>query len=219
MRTEHAVPPVPLADLARVAEAQERFNRALAGLRDADVRRPTALPGWTVGHVLTHVARNADSHCRRAGAAVGREVVEQYAGGWEGRSREIETGSGRSAAELVDDVRDSARRLQATWERLPASAWPQPTVDVGGRRRPLSALPGRRWQELEVHLVDLELGPSRRDWSDDFVGASLPRLRESLGGRLPAGVEPPMFGDPRDELAWLYGRPGGPGLPVLAPWG
>jgi len=66
---------VPTDDIERVADAQARFDTAIAGLSDADVRRPSALPDWTVGHVLTHVARNADSHVRRTRAAQRHEVV------------------------------------------------------------------------------------------------------------------------------------------------
>jgi len=31
---------------------------------DADVRAPSLLPGWTRGHVLSHIARNADGITR-----------------------------------------------------------------------------------------------------------------------------------------------------------
>src|SRR5437870_836296 len=98
----------PNDDIARVVIAQERFDTAIAGLNDADVRRASPLPGWSVGHVLSHVARNADSHTRRAQAASRNEVVDQYAGGWEGREAEIAAGADRTARELIDDVRDSA---------------------------------------------------------------------------------------------------------------
>lgn len=60
---------VPEADIARVADAHARFIDAIEGLGAADMRGPSLLPGWSVGHVLTHVARNADSHIRRTDAA------------------------------------------------------------------------------------------------------------------------------------------------------
>lgn len=43
-------------------EAQERLLLRVAGLDDGAMRAPSRLPGWTVGHVLTHLARNADAH-------------------------------------------------------------------------------------------------------------------------------------------------------------
>lgn len=207
-------------DRGRVAGAQERFEATIAAFGDEQVRRPSLLPDWTVGHLLSHVARNADSHCRRAEAAVRGEIVDQYPGGFPARAAEIDQGSGRPAAVLIDDVRTSAAALAETWSRVHPDAWANVTRDVGGRERPLHALVGRRWQELEVHVVDLGVGVTHREWSDDFVGVWLPRLREGARGRLAAGVELPRPGvlDERDELAWLYGRLRRDDLPELAPW-
>lgn len=211
----------PVEDVARVGDAQRRFVSAITSVQ-FDPTAPCALPGWTIGHLLAHVARNADSHVRRAEAAERGEVVEQYTGGYAGRAAEIEAGASASVAEMVDDVRRSGDELAEVWERLSRSAWAMTTHDVGGRSRPLRSLPGRRWQELEVHLVDVQLGVTYRDWSDDFVAAWLPHLRTSLASRLPTGARPPGsddFGDTRDELAWLYGRLRRDDLPTLVGWG
>jgi len=207
--------------IAHVHDAQRRFLDALDGLDDPTVGRPSLLPGWTVGHVISHVARNADSHVRRCEAAARGEIVEQYPGGYAGRAAEIESGAARPAGELLDDVRSSAERLESVWASLPEEAWQMPTIDVGGRERPLTELTSRRWQELEVHVVDLDLGVTYRDWPDDFVAAWLPRLRASLAARLPADSKARVAGtiDERAELAWLYGRLERDDLPVLAPWG
>jgi maleylpyruvate isomerase len=207
--------PAPTDEIARIVAAQQRFDAAIAALRDADMRRATALEGWTVGHVLTHVARNADSHTRRAEAAMRGEVVDQYPGGWEGREAAIVEGAGRTAAALIDDVHVSSEKMEAAWRAMPDAAWSNVTRDVGGRERPLSDLVARRWQELEVHLVDLDIGVTYRDWPDEFVEAWLPRVRAFFPGRpeRPAGL------DQHDELAWLYGRLQRDDLPVLPPWG
>ena len=209
--------------VARVVDAQRRFETAIAELDDAAVRRATELPGWTVGHLLTHVARNADSHVRRAEAAVLGQTVEQYAGGQRGRDQAIEAGSLRDARTLIADVSDSAERLRLAWRDLPRSAWSVVTRDVRGRERELRELPARRWQELEVHVVDLGLGVTPLDWSADFVAFWLPRLRDSMAARLPPGTPAPGVGDlsERQELAWLYGRDDGSrraDLPRLLPW-
>jgi hypothetical protein len=54
----------------------ERLNAATAclvedidGLGEDDVRGPSLLPGWTRGHVLTHLARNAEGGTRLLGWA------------------------------------------------------------------------------------------------------------------------------------------------------
>jgi len=211
----------PANDIVHVRDAQQRFLRAIDGLDDTTVHRPSLLPDWTVGHVLAHVARNADSHTRRCDAAARGETVEQYPGGYAGRAAEIEAGSARSAAQLVEDVRTSARRLDDAWTALADEAWDVVTIDVGGRERPLGELPARRWQELEVHVVDLGVGVTFRSWPADFVRTWLPRLRASLSQRLEAGLHVPAPGtlDEREELAWLYGRLERDDLPALAPWG
>src|SRR5579872_1795438 len=105
----------PGADLLWMVDAHARLGRHLDGITDEDVRRPTVLPGWSVGHVLTHLARNADSHLRRIAAASRGEVVDQYEGGPEGRAAEIEAGARRQAAELVADVRSSAEHVDASF--------------------------------------------------------------------------------------------------------
>ena len=45
---------------ARIDAATSRLTAAAAGLTDAQAREPSRLPGWSRGHVLTHLARNAD---------------------------------------------------------------------------------------------------------------------------------------------------------------
>jgi maleylpyruvate isomerase len=217
MRPENGVPD---EDLQRVAAANVRLLRAIEPLSDADMRRPTNLEGWSRGHVLTHLARNADSHCRRAHAAVRSEVIEQYPGGFEGRAAEIDAGARRSAEAVIADCRASGAALAGVWSDLLPEAWSCVTRDVGGRERPLRALPSRRWQELEVHLIDLDVGVSYSQWSNDFVDVFLPKLQATVEDRLPSGTALPtfLFRDPREELAWLYGRVHRPDLPALVPW-
>jgi maleylpyruvate isomerase len=213
-------PAVPVDDIEHVADAQRRFLAVIENLGEGDVRRDSLLPGWSVAHVLAHVARNADSHVRRADAAARGEVVEQYADGFAGRAAEIESTAALPAVALIGEVGSSADRLALTWDSLPEAAWTMVTIDVVGRERPLAALPARRWQELEVHVVDVGVGVSYRDWTEDFVAAWLPRLRASLPERLADGAQlpPPGTLDDRDELAWLYGRLQRDDLPTLAPW-
>ncbi|MGO9344304.1 MAG: maleylpyruvate isomerase N-terminal domain-containing protein [Acidimicrobiales bacterium] len=210
----------PELDLTRVKSAQVRFDAAMAQLDDGEILSPSLLPGWTIGHVLTHVARNADSHRQRAQAAARGVVVDQYEGGYAGRAAAIDQGALRRADEIIADVKTSALALEETWRTVPDSAWVNVTRDVGGRERPLHALPARRWQELEVHLVDLGTGPTFADWTDDFVLDRLPALRAGLSARLPEGAVAPAEGvlEPREELAWLTGRLSRPGLPLLSAW-
>src|SRR6266567_8535421 len=45
---------------ARLAGATDRLLATAAGLTDRQAREPSLLPGWSRGHVLVHLARNAD---------------------------------------------------------------------------------------------------------------------------------------------------------------
>jgi maleylpyruvate isomerase len=209
----------PLDDIESVADAHRRLIERIRDLSDDEARKPSLLPDWSVGHVLTHLARNADSHVRRADAAVAGVVVDQYPGGYDSRAAEIEAGASRPASDIVDDVDQSAATLERTWRATPEDAWSALSRDVGGRERQLRTLPARRWQEVEVHLVDLDIGVTHRDWSKDFVSVWLPRTREQILGRLDPGVPLPHLDDPREELAWLYGRLRRKDLPPLPAWG
>jgi maleylpyruvate isomerase len=46
--------------LDRLAAATGRLLATATALGDAQAREPSLLPGWTRGHVLSHIARNAD---------------------------------------------------------------------------------------------------------------------------------------------------------------
>ncbi len=200
------------ADIEGCRAAHARLMETLATVTDEVARQPSRLPGWTVGHVLSHLARNADSHLRRTEGAARDEVVDQYPGGREGRATEIDAGSGRAAAELVADVRLTAATLDAAWDALPAEAWSRPTRAVSGAVLPMEVLPFSRWREVEVHHADLGLGFGYEEWSEGFVADELPRALERLPQRLT---------DPRARrqfCAWLLDRAPEPGPLRLEPW-
>ena len=186
-------------------EAHARLFQRIEGLQDDDIRRPSRLPGWSLGHVLAHLARNADSVVRRLDGAARDEVVDQYPGGTAGRVAEIEAGAGLTAAELVVDVRQSAHAAEQAAANLPEAAWERLTRSVEGNLAPASAVLLSRIREVEVHHVDLALGYTPKDWPDEFVEDTLARVLPTLPGRA----------DSAELLAWLTGR--GP-APELSPW-
>lgn len=194
---------VPEVELAGCREAHRRLDEAIAGLTDAQARQPCRLPGWTVGHLLTHLARNADSVVRRLEGAERGEIVDQYPGGFEGRAAEIEAGAHRPAAELLADVAASSARCDEVAARLAPEAWTRTTRAVGGAEAPASFLAFTRWREVEVHHVDLGLGYEPAHWPPGLVERWLPQLLEQLPGRT----------DPAGLLAWTIGRGPAPELP------
>lgn len=179
-------------------------------LDDGAVRGPSLLPGWTVGHVLTHIARNADSHARILAAAGRGEVVDQYEGGVEGRAAAIDAGAGRTAAEQVADVRTSAWALEAAWATCPSDGWAGHGRGSRGDQIPVADLPFRRWREVAVHHVDLGLGYGWSDWPADYVRLELDRQVMAWRSRLGMGLTtlPPaaLALGPNERLAWLLGR-------------
>jgi maleylpyruvate isomerase len=66
----------PEEALRELTAATDQLLAGLDGLSDAQVAGPSLLPGWTRGHVLTHLARNAEGGTRLLGWA--RTGVPSY---------------------------------------------------------------------------------------------------------------------------------------------
>jgi maleylpyruvate isomerase len=205
------------AYLDSVDTSQRALVAGLAELSDAAARGPSLLPGWSRGHVLTHIARNGETLAAMMAGAVRGEVVPQYGGSKERRDADIATGADRPAADLVADVAETSAGFRAAAERMTPEAWGA-TLHWLAARRPATFALESRWREVEIHRVDLDLGYLPADWPTAFVAANLPRERERLPRRAP-GVGIPAGLDEAAELAWLLGRPTRPGLPELPPWG
>jgi maleylpyruvate isomerase len=196
-----AGPPTVLVDGCATAHAALLAN--LDGLRDDVAHGPSLLPGWTVGHVLTHIARNADSVVWRLEGAARGELRDQYPGGLEQRRGDIEAGATRPASLLVLDVRTTAAAVERALADLPAAAWDAPSRTSKGVVESSRDAVLSRWREVVVHHGDLGLAPVAIPPA--LVGAWLPLELPRLAERT----------DPAALLAWIIGR-GDP--PVLAPW-
>ena len=195
--------------IAGCAAAHQRLLSDLAELTDEQARQPSLLPDWSVGHVLTHLARNADGNVRMLDAANRGEATEQYAGGMESRAADIEAGAGRPASELVADVRESTYGLERQWASMSADGWNGEGLTVRGPM-PIAEVPFRRWREVEVHHADLGLGFTSSDWSAEYVRLELQRMLMLWASRRPMGMTqlPPeaLAVPPHQRLSWLLGR-------------
>jgi len=200
----------PAAAVDLCVDAHRRLLDSISGLTDDVAHRPSHLPGWTVGHVLTHIARNADGHTRRLEGALRGDDVARYPGGSAQRGREIEEGASRGAAELVADVGESATRLQRAWVRSADAGWPNAAF-MGADHWPTNESPLRRLREVEVHRVDLGMGYRPEDWPDVYVRWELSEVVRDLPRRVGRA------GDESRLLAWLIGRAGEPEVD-LKPW-
>ena len=182
-------------------------------LTDEMVGRASRLASWTVGHVLAHIAHNADSMTRMFEGAEAGRVDDQYPGGMIQRDGDIERDAARSAAAHVAAIRDSVYRLEGAWNRS-REAWMGSGRLGSGVVVPVADLPLRRWREVEVHMSDLGIGELSLDgfeiWSNDYVRHDLRVLTMRFKSRgsmglvdLPAAV---LRLEPCDRLAWLLGR-------------
>lgn len=203
--------------VAGASSAHQRLLTALdppegVGLTDDMVSRPSRLPGWTVGHVLAHLALNAESFVSVIEAAERGECVRQYTS-QETRDDDIERASRRSASEHVAALRGAVYRLEGTWSGA-REAWTGAGLTIGGERLPVVEIPMRRWREVEVHMADLGLAEVSLDsielWSNEYVRHDLRRLEMSHKARgsmgltgLPNAV---AIRPPRERLAWMLGR-------------
>jgi maleylpyruvate isomerase len=199
-------------DIGRVGEAHAALVAhldAMTGTSGADSALPSLLPGWTRGHLLTHVARNADSFVRVLEAARRGESTTQYEGGVEGRNADIEAGSRRDWDTLVADVRASAWGLDEVFSTQ--DRWDLSMTNPAGEAVPHSELPGRRLREVVVHHADLgDDGYTPADWPSDYVREELRRMEMVYNARQPMGVtglpDAALRSTPLERLCWLLGR-------------
>ena len=162
------------ADLRVLADVTTALGRTTATFDDEDARRPSLLPGWSRGHVLSHVSRNADGMCHLVSWARDGRPRPMYPSA-AARDADIEAGSHRSARLLLHDVTVSAARLQAALEEL--ADLPDDAIAAALRRDvvfgaprpgavavPAAALPAARAREVAIHHADLAAGYGPQDW-------------------------------------------------------
>jgi maleylpyruvate isomerase len=196
--------------MAGVRDSHARLVESIRSLSDFDARGDSLLPGWSVGHVLTHIARNADSHTRMMRAAIAGDAVHQYDGDDAARTAGIEAGAARPAAELIADAATSAAALQAVWDKMTPDAWAGHGINAAEEIWPCRLMPFHRWREVELHRIDLGLGYAATDLPEGYVSRELAVSLAVLPERL-------AIDDRQRLLGWLVGRGSQPDL-ALEPW-
>ncbi|MFE3603606.1 maleylpyruvate isomerase family mycothiol-dependent enzyme [Streptomyces sp. NPDC059142] len=192
-------------DLEAVREATERLLGAAATLDNAAVAAPSRLPGWSRGHVLAHIARNADA---LVNVFEGRPMYPDAAT----RDADIERDAPRPLAVQLADVRDSGDRFLAV-AAVPAD-WTRVLTLRNGVTDVAARVPFRRLVEIELHHVDLGLDRALEDLPGEFTAREIDFLVERFSGH--AEVPPLTLGTP-DGRHWRTGRAEGTPLPVTGP--
>ncbi|MEU1405178.1 maleylpyruvate isomerase family mycothiol-dependent enzyme [Streptomyces sp. NPDC005728] len=209
-------------DLDCVRDATERLLTAVAKLDNASLTEPSRLPGWTRGHVLAHLARNADA---LVNVLEGRPMYPSA----ETRDADIERDAPRPLDVQLADVRESAAGFQETGA-APAD-WTRTVELRNGVTDSASRVPFRRWVEVELHHVDLGVGYELEDLPAEFTEREIDFLARRFSGhpdvaatrvtdstrawstgREAAEPEVTVSGSPADLLGWLAGRRDGAAL-------
>jgi maleylpyruvate isomerase len=153
--------------LALIPPHTERLLETARALDDPGA--PSLCEGWSRGHVLTHVARNADGLVSLVGAVVDGTGGTMYASR-AARDADIDAGAGRPVPELVADVEQTAVPLADALPRLAPEHADRPLERTPGDVRGTAAdIPLMRLRELVFHHVDLDAGFGFDDLEPDLL--------------------------------------------------
>lgn len=219
------------AQVVRIREATERFAARAATLAPNELAAPSLLPGWTRGHVVAHVARNAHALVNVLRAAAGGPPTPMYPS-MEARSAAIEEAAGRPVQVLLDELAVAAAAYAEAALAVPDDAWEAEVEWISGRFRPARAALPARLREVEFHHVDLACGYTPEHWDRGFVVRELGEAVGAMSGRdgvpevlleatdagrpawrvVGAGSPVTVRGPATALLAWLAGRSRGAGL-------
>ncbi|AYV27181.1 maleylpyruvate isomerase family mycothiol-dependent enzyme [Streptomyces sp. CJ_13] len=189
-------------DLRSVREASDRLLIDVAKLDNAALAGESHLPGWTRGHILAHVARNADA---LVNVLEGLPMYESA----EARDSDIERDAPRPLEVQLADVREAGERFLA--QEAAEQDWSRTVELRNGVTDLASNVPFRRLVEIELHHVDLNVGYALEDLPDEFTGREIDFLADRWSGRPEV---PPTALVAADGRTWRTGSAGDPAVTV-----
>lgn len=154
-----------------------------------DVAAPSLCEGWHRGHVITHVARNAEAIGRLAQWAVTGRRQDMYPGGTGARDAQIEAGASRDIPAQLADLTRTADDLAPALAALSGPLEAERVEMRGGYEVPAVRLPFLRLREVVFHHVDLDAGFG----FDDVEADLLRELVRDAADRLALGSRPPAM--------------------------
>ncbi|MYT21582.1 maleylpyruvate isomerase family mycothiol-dependent enzyme [Streptomyces sp. SID7760] len=189
-------------DLHSVREATDRMLTAVAKLDNAALREESHLPGWSRGHVLAHLARNADA---LVNVFTGRPMYESA----EARDSDIERDAPRPLEDQLADLRATHAGFLAQTER--DQDWSRTVELRNGVTDLASNVPFRRLVEVELHHVDLNIGYELSDLPAEFTAREIAFLADRWSGRPDVPPVTLQIAGDGDGATWRTGgSEGGP---------
>jgi maleylpyruvate isomerase len=169
------------ADL--LGDAAQRLTRSVDRLHDEEWAGASLLPGWRRAHVVSHLTLNAEGIARvlHAQVADDPDAPRTMYDSDERRDSDIDDLATAHPGEIRARLMAATTTCHEAMAALPAEAW-EGRFDrtPGGRSLPVSALPGMRLREVEIHHVDLGAGYATRDWPTEFVELLLDSMPRRL---------------------------------------
>ncbi|MFC4950622.1 maleylpyruvate isomerase family mycothiol-dependent enzyme [Pseudonocardia sp. GCM10023141] len=204
--------------LAWGGDGAAHLRGLMARMGDDAFVAPSALPGWSRAHVLSHVALQADGMINLLTWARTGTPTPAYAS-VEQRDADITAGALRAPATIREDVISSSDRLAKVVREMPAQAWAVQVANPQGVEFPAIDIPWLRAREMWIHAIDLDVGAS-------FADLPTPMLTELLTEVAAALSSKPGCPSLRLEAAtgtWTVGGPDGASVvtgtaPELAAW-
>lgn len=209
-----------------VTTATQHLLGGTISITDEEWNAPSGLPGWTRGHVATHLARNADALARLTEWARTGVRQNMYASK-EQRNTDIESGAGRSGLDIQIDLDTSAGRLGDAFDQLDdahtadKTSWDNEVELRAGTVIKARVVPLARLNEVVLHHVDLQVGygiddveTSTAEWLLEWCASRLKdglpniRLVSDSGFTLNLGdaSATEVSGTSQRLLGWLSGR-------------
>ena len=143
-------------------------ERLVGQLIDHTAAAPSILPGWTRGHVASHLANNADAVANLLAWAASGTERPMYASP-ERRAADIDAGARLPAGELAALLRIADERLERAVATMSARDWAAIVRTPTGREIPAGEAVWLRVREVWVHAVDLDLGRTFADLPTGFL--------------------------------------------------
>lgn len=210
-----------------LAEATQRLVRTVDSFHGDDWAGPSGLPGWSRGHVVAHLALNAEGLATALHGLVGDGPTPPMYASQDARDADIESLATAEHDELRARLLGGSTDFAEAFAALPADALTTTIERVpGGRTFPAGDSVLMRWREVEIHHADLDRGYSRQDWPSTFRSALLASAGQrafpspfqvaptDLPDRVSCGGSggPTVTGTAADLGWWLTGRGSGEGV-------